>query len=53
MDFGRKLDAVLENGMRRRRRALGCIKIVGESLFLFGVCVVCGTTLHKMMCNFL
>jgi hypothetical protein len=24
----------------------------GESLFFFGVGVVCGTMLHKMMCNF-
>ena len=24
----------------------------GKSLFVFGVCVVCRTTLHKMMGNF-
>ncbi len=52
MDFGQKVDVVLENGMRRRRRFLGSIKTVGKSLCVFGVCVVCGTTLHKMMCKF-
>ena len=49
MDFGQRVDVVLENGMRRRRRVLGSIKTVGKSLFFFGVCVFCGTTLHKMM----
>ncbi len=53
MDFGQKVDVVVEKGMRRRRRVLGSIKTVVKSLFVFGVCVVCGTTLHKMMCKFL
>ena len=52
MDFGQKVDVVLEKGMRRRRRVLGSIKTVVKSLFVFGVCVVCRTTLHKMMGNF-
>ncbi len=53
MDFGQKVHVVLENGMRRRRRVLGSIRTVGKSLFDFGVVVVFGTTLHKMMCSFL
>ncbi len=53
MEFGQRVDVVLENGMRRRTRVLGSIRTVGKSLFVFGVGVVCGTTLHKMMCNFL
>jgi hypothetical protein len=40
VDFGQKVEVVLEKGMRRRRRVLGSIKTVVKSLFVF--CSVCG-----------
>ncbi len=52
MDFGQKLEMVCENGMRVEEGFWAALGQWGQSLFVFDVCVVCRTTLHKMMGNF-
>ena len=52
MDFGHKLEMVCENGIGVEGRYWAALVYWGKSLFVFGVCVVCRTTLHKMMGNF-